>query len=81
MSKLRAIGYVVLNRLIAVFGTVAIETRIPHATPHSGSDVIWREWITSAIIAALIGVVANPYRTSNTAAWAWRIPGCRRFAE
>lgn len=74
MTNLRAIGYVVLNTLIAVFGTAAIETRIPHAIPHSGSDVIWREWITSTIVAALLGVVASHYRTSKTAGWAWLIP-------
>ena len=74
MTKVRAMGYVVLNTLIAVFGTAVVETKIPHAVPHSGADVIWREWITSTIIAALLGVLASHYRTSKTARWAWLIP-------
>ena len=74
MSKLRAFGYFVLNTLIAVFGTAAIESRLPHAVPHSGADVIWRVWITSTTIAALLGVFAARFRTSKDAGWAWLIP-------
>jgi len=75
MSKLRAFGYFVLNTLIAVFGTAAIESRLPHAVPHSGADVIWRVWITSIAIATLLGVFAARFRTSKSAGWAWLIPG------
>jgi hypothetical protein len=74
MTKLREASYVVLNTLIAVFATAAIQTRIPHPVPHSGADVIWREWITSTFVAALLGVLAGRYRTAKTAGWAWLIP-------
>src|SRR5215831_10884286 len=75
MTKLGWVGYVVLNTLIAVFATAAIQTRLPHAVSHSGADVIWRVWITSTAIAALLGVFAARFRTSKSAGWAWLIPG------
>jgi len=74
MSRLRTIGNVVLDTLIAVFGTAALESSIPRPVPHSGADVIWRVWITSSVIATLLGVLATRYRASKTGIWAWLLP-------
>jgi hypothetical protein len=74
MNKLRVIGNVLLDTLIAVFGTAALESSIPHPVPQSGANVIWRVWITSTAIASLLGVLATRYRASKTGVWAWLIP-------
>jgi len=75
MNRLRRIGNVVLDTLIAVLGTAALESSIPHRVAHSGADIILRAWITSAVIASLLGVLATRYRASKTGVWAWLLPG------
>jgi hypothetical protein len=75
MSKLRLFGYVVLNTLTAVFGTAVLESSLPHVFhPRSGSEVIWRVWITSSILSALLGILATRFRIAKAAGWAWLIP-------
>lgn len=74
LNKLRMIGNVVLDTLIAVFGSAALESGIPRPVPHSGTEVIWRAWIMSIALASLLGVLATRYRASKTGVWAWLIP-------
>jgi len=73
-NRLRVISNVVLDTLIAVLGSAALESSIPRLVPHSGAQVIWRAWIMSIVIASLLGVLATRYRASKTGVWAWLIP-------
>jgi len=74
MTKLRLFGNVILDTLIAVFGPAVLESGIPHRAPHSGAEIIWRVWITSIVIASVLGVLVTRYRSSRTGMWAWLIP-------
>lgn len=74
MSKLRFFGNVALDTIIAVFGTAVLESSLPHRTPHSGDEIIWRIWMTSTVVATVLGVLATRYGARKTAVWAWIIP-------
>jgi hypothetical protein len=69
------IGYVVLNTIAAVFGPGLLESSLPDVFhPRSGPGIVWKLWITSLILSALLGMLATRSRVSETARWAWLIP-------
>ena len=75
LKKIRTWAVVVVNTLIAVFGTAILESplaRVIH--PHTGLGVIWREWIISIVVAGGLGFAAARHWRSGGAKWSWILP-------
>jgi hypothetical protein len=76
--KLLLLGTFVLNLVIAIFGTVIVESSILSTwsrigRAHSVSGIEAREWFLSLTIAALLGIFIGK-RWSRTAVWVWTLP-------
>jgi hypothetical protein len=66
---------VAVNTAIAVFGTAVVESPLARAfRPHSGFDVIRREWITSLVLAEPLGFFVQCSWKGGAARWSWIIP-------
>jgi hypothetical protein len=75
IKRIRTWAVVIGNTLVAVLGTAVLESplaRIVH--PHTGVGVIWREWITSIIIAGALGFAVQRYWKNGGARWSWILP-------
>lgn len=82
MARLRILGSIVLNTVMALVGPAVLSSSLPQFHPHTGLGVIWRVWITSIIYAGFFGIVAVRmvlFRTAKTAGWAWVIPAAIFF--
>ena len=56
LRKIRTWVVVVVNTVVAVFGTAILESPLAQTVhPHTGLGVIWREWITSIVVAGPSG--------------------------
>jgi hypothetical protein len=78
LNLLLLVGTFVLNLVIAIFGTVIVESCILSAwsridRAHSVSGIEAREWFLSLTIAALLGIFIGK-RWSRTAVWIWTLP-------
>lgn len=80
MARLRILGYIVLNTVMALVGPAVLSSSLPQFHPHTGLGIIWRVWITSIIYAGFFGIVAVRmvlFRTdsSSSSPSYLRIPG------
>lgn len=76
VGKMKFIGYVVANTIAATFGPALLDGEIAHAMrPKTAVDVVWRSWLASILFAGLMGALIARYRRSETAIWAWALPG------
>lgn len=76
MRKLKFVGYVVADTLAAILGTTLLAHPVAKLVrPDTGGGIMIREWICSILFAAFLGSLIGGYRKSDTAKWAWVIPG------
>lgn len=76
MHGLRFVGNVVLHTVAAIFGTMLLATPVSRLVrADTAGGVILSSWISSIVFGALIGALIAGYRKSETANWAWVIPG------
>lgn len=75
IKKIRAWAVVVVNTLVAVFGTAIFESPLARAVhPHTGFGILGREWITSIVVAGALGFAVERYWKSAGARWSWILP-------
>ena len=74
-KRLRTSASVAVNTVVAVFGTAVLESPLARALhARNGSAVIWREWITSIVVALALGFAVKRSWKSSGAVWAWILP-------
>src|SRR5260370_27274622 len=72
---LKFCGLLILNVLVAVFGTAILESAIwRFYHPSSISGVVWKEWSLSLLCAGLIGFLMWRTWRSGVTKWTWLLP-------
>jgi hypothetical protein len=75
LRRLKFVGFVVINVIIAVIGTAILDTALSKAIPsHSIAGVLWKEYILSIICAACLGFSVWRSWRDSAAKWTWVLP-------
>jgi hypothetical protein len=75
LKRIRTWAVVALHTLVAVFGTALLESPFARAFhPHTGFGVIWREWITSIVVAGALGFLVQRLWKSGGGKLSWILP-------
>lgn len=74
-KKIQTCMAIVSSTAIALFGTAVLESSlVGRFHPHTSSGVIWREWIASVVLAALLGFLVQRSWKGSVATLSWVIP-------
>jgi len=74
-TRIKQLGMFLLDTLIAVIGTVIVESPLWRMIPvHTIPSVIVKMWVLSLVCAALLGFAMYRTWNSNTAKRAWILP-------
>ena len=70
---LRFLALVLINAVIAVVGTAVVESSLYRFLPRANtiSAVLWKESVTSFLVAGLLGLVIAQLWRTEAAKWTW----------
>ena len=75
IKVLRTCAVVLINTVIAIFGTAAIQSSLAQVyRPRIGLEVLYKEWVLSVIVAGTSGFFIRRFWRNAGVAFTWVLP-------